>query len=123
MATFLEPREVAKPFAKRRLRTTLQLFVRSPIRFSILIGLLGWLDASTIKVTDGFVIPKFWIQRLGMLLLPLLFAFISAVARGADDTAQTWETFYVFARARIWLGALGAGAALVALQVVIVYIM
>jgi hypothetical protein len=123
MGAFLEPREVAKPFANRWLRTTWQLFVRSPIRFSILIALLGWLDASTIKVTDGFVIPKIWIQRLGMLLLPLLFAFISAVARGADDTAQTWKTFYVFARPRIWAGALGAGAAMVAVQVVIVYIM
>jgi hypothetical protein len=123
MSAFLEPREVAKPFAKRWLRTSLQLFVRSPIRFSILIALLGWLDASTVKVTDGFVIPKIWIQRLGMLLLPLLFAFISAVARGADDTAQTWKTFYVFGRARIWIGALGAGAAIVAFQVVIFFIM
>jgi hypothetical protein len=123
MGAFLEPREVTKPFAKRWLRTTLQLFVRSPIRFSILIALLGWLDASTVKVTDGLVIPKIWIQRLGMLLLPLLFAFISAVARGADDTAQTWKAFYVFARARIWVGALGVGATLVAVQVVIVYIL
>ncbi len=111
-----------KPFAKRWLRTTLQLFVRSPIRFSILIALLGWLDASTVKMTDGFVIPKIWIMRLGMLLLPLLFAFISAVARGADDAAQTWKTFRVFAGARIWLGTLGAGAALVAFQFVITYV-
>src|ERR1700733_2242542 len=123
MGAFLEPREVAKPFAKRWLRTTLQLFVRSPIRFSILVALLGWLDASTVKITDGFVIPKIWIQRAGMLLLPLLFTVISAVARGADDTAQTWKTFYVFGRVRIWVGALGAGAALVAFQIVVVYIM
>lgn len=123
MSAFLEPREVEKPFVKRWLRTSLQLFVRSPIRFSILIALLGWLDASTVKITDGFVIPKIWIQRLGMLLLPLLFAFISAVARGADDTVQTWKTFNAFGRVRIWVGVLGAGAALVALQVVITYIM
>jgi hypothetical protein len=123
MGAFLEPREVAKPFAKRWLRTAWQLFVRSPIRFSILIALLGWLDASTVKITEGFVVPKIWIQRLGMLLLPLLFAFIAAVARGADDSAQTWKTFYVFGRARIWLGALGAGATLVAFQIVIVYIL
>ncbi len=102
---------------------TWQLFLRSPIRFSILIALLGWADASTVKITDGFVIPKIWIMRLGMLLLPLLFAFISAVARGADDAAQTWKTFHVFAGARIWLGTLGAGAALVAFQFVITYIM
>src|ERR1700722_18634552 len=123
MSTVLEPREVDKPFWKRWLRMTWQLFVRSPVRFGILIALLGWLDTSTVKVTDGFVIPKIWIRYSGMLLLPLLFAFISAVARGADDAAQTWKTFYVFARVRIWVNALGAGAALVALDVVIIYIM
>ncbi len=123
MSAILEPRKVERPFWKRWLRMSWQLLARSPVRFGILIALLGWLDTSTVKVTDGFVIPKIWTQYLGMLLLPLLFAFISAVARGADDAAQTWKTLYVFTRARIWVGALGAGAALVALEVVIIYIM
>jgi hypothetical protein len=65
---------VEKPFWKRWLRMSWQLFVRSPVRFGILIALLGWADTSAVNLSSGFVIPRIWVERLGMLLLPAFFA-------------------------------------------------
>jgi len=109
----MEPREVQKPFWKRWLRMTWRLFVRSPIRFGILIALLGLFDSSAVNLAYGYIIPRIWTDRLGMLLLPLLFAIISAVARGADDSRQTWKVLQEFLHLRFWLKALAAGGVLV----------
>ncbi len=119
MSATLEPRQVEKPFWKRWLRMTWQLFVRSPVRFGILIALLGWVDTSAVNLAQGFVIPRIWVERLGMLLLPALFALVSAIARGADDASQTWTALRALAGFQLWFKALVAGATLVALNWVV----
>jgi hypothetical protein len=121
MSTTLEPREVEKPFWKRWLRMTWQLLVRSPLRFGILIALLGALDASAVNLAHGHAVPKIWVARLGMLLLPALFAIVSAIARGADDAAQTWRVLRAFVQGQFWVKAFVAGAALVAFNWVTLY--
>jgi hypothetical protein len=116
MATPFEPREVDRPFLQRWLRLTLQLFVRSPLRFGILIAFLGWLDTSALKVADGYVVSKIWADRTGTLLLPVLWTIVSAVARGADDTHRTWEAMSGLRRGQVWIGALRTGATIVLMQ-------
>lgn len=116
MATPFEPREVDKPFIPRWLRLTLQLLARSPLRFGILIAALGWIDTSAVKLSDGYVVPKIWVDRIGTLLLPILWMIVSAVARGADDSHRTWEAMSALRRRQVWLGALSTGATIVILQ-------
>jgi hypothetical protein len=123
MSATMEPREVEKPFKKRWLRMTWQLFVRSPIRFGILIALFGWVDSSAVKVADGFVIPRIWVSRSGMLLLPLLWVIVSAVAKGADDNGQTWTALRELSRVRLWVKALIPGVALIACSTAIFIIL
>lgn len=93
-----------------------QLLARSPIRFGLLIALLGWVDTSAVNLAYGHVIPRLWVSRLGMLLLPTLFALISAAARGADDRRQTWTMLRSFLCWQFWFKAIVAGAALVAFE-------
>lgn len=56
------------------------------------------------------MIPLFWMRRVGTLCLPFVWALVSAVARGADDSSQTWRAFGGFARLRLWVGMLYCGA-------------
>ncbi len=112
MSPTLEPREVDKPFIQRWLLMTLKLFVRSPVRFGIPIALLGWLDTSAVKLAEGAAVEKQWVDRVGMLLLPILWIFVSAIARGADDPSQTWTAFARLGRKRVWGSALTIGATL-----------
>ena len=79
MSPTLEPREVDKPFIRQWLLTTFALFARSPIRFGIVIALLGWLDTSAIRLAEGYVVEKPWIDRVGMVVLPVLWIFISTM--------------------------------------------
>jgi len=109
MSTPLEPREVDKPHLRRWLRATFDLFVRSPLRFGLLIAALGWLDTSAVKVTAGVVIEKQWVDRVGMVLLPVVWTAVSAVARGADDACQTWTAIRSLAKRRVLGGALRPG--------------
>jgi Kef-type K+ transport system membrane component KefB len=110
----LEPREVDKPFARRWLRTTLLLLLRSPFRFGLLIALLGCLDTSAVNLAKGYVVQKLCVDRLGNVMLPLLWVLVSAVARGADDPRLTWQALAQLRRRRVWIGALvpGVGVAL-----------
>lgn len=119
MNTLIEPREVEKPYLRRWLRDTLDLFVRSPLRFGLLIAALGSLDASAVNVTEGLVIDREWIQRFGMVLLPLVWTVVSAVARGADDASQTWAAIRSLARRRVWSGPLTIGAAIAGLNLIV----
>jgi len=114
--TTLEPREVDKPYLRRWLRDTLELFIRSPLRFGLLIAALGWLDTSAVNMTEGLVIEKQWVQRFGMVLLPAVWTAVSAVARGADDASQTWAAMRSLARRRVWSGPLTIGAAIAGLN-------
>jgi hypothetical protein len=122
MSTFLEPREVEKPFGLRWLKAALQLIVRCPVRFGVIVALLAWLDSSVQRLTSGLMVKQLWIDWTALLLLPLLYAFVSAVARGADDPTQSWQAFKGFSRARLWTGALGAGALLVAIQAAVLWL-
>jgi hypothetical protein len=117
----LEPRKVDKPFLRRWLRKTFELFLRSPVRFSIAIAFLGCLDTSVINLAQGYAIQKVWIDRLGMFVLPVLWIVVSAVARGADDPSQTWRALTGLARKRIWIGVLVTGANLAAWNCVIAW--
>ena len=112
MSSVLEPRQVEKPFWKRWLRMTWQLLVRSPVRFGILVALLGWVDTSAVNLSYGFIIPRIWVDRLGMLLLPAFFAIVCTVARGADDARRTWSVLRVFVDFRFWGKALLGGLVL-----------
>ncbi|MEJ0006155.1 MAG: hypothetical protein WDM77_07135 [Steroidobacteraceae bacterium] len=123
MNATLEPREVERPFRKRWLRMTWQLFVRSPIRFGILIALLGWIDTTAVNLAYGFVVPRVWVDRVGMLCLPLLWVIVSAVARGADDHRQTWTALHELTRWRLWSKALMPGAVLIACSIVIFFVL
>jgi hypothetical protein len=116
VSTFFEPRVVEKPYQRRWLRMTLQLVVRSPVRFAIMIALLAWLDTSALQWVQGVAIPRQWIERLGMVGLPFIWAAVAAIARGADDSTQTWRALEGFLRVRVWFAILMAGASLVALS-------
>ena len=119
MSITLEPTKVEAQFLRRWLRMTVELFVRSPVRFCILIALLGWLDDSAATLAQGHAVQKIWIDRLGISVLPAVWIFISAVARGADDTRRTWPALAVLARLQLWRGALACGAQLAALHWII----
>lgn len=118
MSTTFEPREVEKPFAMRWLRMTLQLMLRSPIRFSIAILLLGCLDAFVLHLLPR-AIPWPWTRRIGMFLLPLSWVVIAAIARGADNPSQKWKALTSLARPSVWVAALAIGLGLITLDLVI----
>lgn len=113
MSATLEPRQVEKQFWKRWLRMSWQLLVRSPVRFGVVVALLGAVDTCAVNLAYGFVIPRLWVERLGMLLLPALFAIVCGVARGADEAGQPWGVLREFVHLRFWVKSLVAGAALV----------
>jgi hypothetical protein len=119
MSAFLEPRVVEKPYRKRWLRMALQLLARTPLRFGIAVALLALLDATAVKWLQGLVVLRLWIQWLGMLSLPFVWALISAIARGADDRRHTWQAFDGFRRPGLWGGILVAGAYIAALNWVV----
>lgn len=102
---------------------TLHLMGRSPVRFCIAIALLGWLDASVFRSVEGLVIPRLWFDWLGLIMVPLILAVVTAIARGADDTRWTWKAFGGFTRATLWGGTIGAGAVVVAVQCVIAWLL
>jgi hypothetical protein len=116
VSTPLEPHEVDKPYLRRWLWETLGLFVRSPLRFGLLVAVLGWLDTSAVNVTEGLVIDRLWADRFGMVLLPVVWTVVSAIARGADDASQTWAAIRSLARRRVWSGALTTGAVIAVLN-------
>lgn len=112
MSTTLEPRKVDQPFVRRWLRMALELFVRAPMRFGILIALLGGVDHAAVALAQGVGIQRTWADRLGTLMVPLLWVLTSAIARGADDSRQSSEALASLGRRQVWLGALRAGVTL-----------
>ena len=102
----------------RWLQMTLQLILRAPIRFSIAILLLGCLDAYVLHLLPN-TIPWPWARRVGMLLLPLAWVVIAAIARGADNSTQNWKALTSLTRPPVWMAALAIGLGLIALDVVI----
>jgi hypothetical protein len=90
----------------------LALFLRSPIRFGILIALLGCLDTTAVNLAQGHVVEKTWVDRLGTFALPFLWVLVSAVARGADDRRLSMDALSQLRRKPVWTGAFGAGVIL-----------
>jgi hypothetical protein len=113
VSAFLEPRVVESPYRKRWVRAALQLFVRSPLRFGVLIATLAWLDVNFLAVFHGSRVPDALMKWLGLMTLPLVWAVASALARGADDRSQTLSAFAGFLRLRLWASILFAGALIV----------
>jgi hypothetical protein len=114
----LNPREVEKPFRMRWVSMTLQLMVRAPVRFGIAILLLGCLDALVLRSLPGRI-PRPWAIRLGMFLLPLAWVVTAALARGADNSTQSWKALRRLTRPIVWMSALAIGLGLVALDIAI----
>jgi hypothetical protein len=109
MSIPLQPRKVERPFLTRWLRTTFQLMFRSPLRFGMVIAVLGMVDTSVVTGAKGSVLEKEWIQYFGQVALPLLWVLVTAVSRGADDSRLTWTAFAHLLRKQVWLGAFGVG--------------
>lgn len=118
MSQTLNPREVEKPFRMRWLSMTLQLMLRAPLRFSIAILLLGCLDAVVLRLLPNRI-PKPWVVRLGMFLLPLAWVVTAALARGADNSTQNWKALRSLTRPIVWMSALAIGLGLITLDIAI----
>lgn len=112
----LEPRKVDRPFSRRWLRMTGELFLRSPVRFCVIIALLGGLDDCALNMAQGYAIPRTWVDRLGIAVLPILWSVVGAVARGADDAGRTRQALAGLARKQLWTGAVVAGVSVAALH-------
>src|ERR1700690_589669 len=112
MSMTLDPRGVDKPFLRGWMRLALELLVRCPFRFGLMIAALGLLDHAAITLAEGSGIQRSWADRLGTLLLPPLWVLIGALARGADDARRGREALAALGRGRVWWGALRAGATL-----------
>jgi hypothetical protein len=113
-----EPSEVEKPFRMRWIRTTLQLMLRSPVRFSVVILLLGCMDALVLHLLPN-KIPGPWTRRLGMFLLPLAWVVIAALARGADNSKKNWKALSSLTRPTVWMAAFAIGLGMITLDLVI----
>lgn len=123
MSETLEPRVVDKPFVGRWLRASLQLFIRSPVRFAATIALLGIVDNATVSMAQGLDIPRVWVNRTGLLTLPFLWVLVSALARGADDAALGREALAELRRWRVWSGALAIGVRIVILFILVYWVL
>src|SRR5690349_18897670 len=123
MSDALEPRVVDRPFVGRWLRASLQLLIRSPVRFAGMIALLGLLDHAAVSTAQGLRIPLEWVNRLGLLTLPLLWVLVCALARGADDAALGREAMTELRRWRVWSGSLAVGIRIVILLIIVYWVL
>ncbi len=101
---------------RRWLRSSLELVLRSPGRFGLLIALLDSLDSFAVNLARDHHFKKMWVDTLGAFVLPLVLILVAAVARGADEKGQTWVALSQVARKTAWIGALGLGAIVTALS-------
>ena len=91
MSETLEPRTVDKPFVRRWLLTTLALMGRAPLRFGLLILVLGLLDSAVDALFAGFTMSERWSNALAVAVLPFFWLLVAAVARGADNPMEARE--------------------------------
>ncbi len=108
-STTLKPRKVDQPFMQRWLRSSLELVLRSPGRFGLLIALLDSLDCFAVNLASDHHIEKMWVDTLGAFALPYDMILVAALARGADEKSQTWVALVQVLRKTAWMGALGVG--------------
>jgi hypothetical protein len=121
VAETLEPREVDKPYARRWLTAALTLFLRSPVRFGLLIVFLATLDSAVVSYAQGYSIERKWLEGVGAIALPLVWVIVSAVARGADDGRQTWDALAQIRHRTVWLNALATGAILATINYAVAF--
>ena len=119
MNVSLEPRKVERPFIGRWLRTSLDLIVRSPVQFGLVIVLLVCLDNAVVQLASGYRIEKLWTYSFGSLLLGFVWVFVAALARGADDAARTWSALAQFVRPKVWAGAVASAAVAVGFELIV----
>lgn len=117
MNTTLQPREVDKPFLWRWCRMALELVVRSPIRFGLVVALLGTLDTWAVNAAREYVIPRTMLVELGVGLLPALWTLVAALAYSADKSLGVQQTVARLMRGAVWRGVLFAATVLVGLQI------
>ena len=122
MKNILEPRQVERPFIGRWMRSSLQLIVRSPVQFGLVVVLLICLDNAVVKLAGGYRVPKLWANGFGSLLLGFTWVFIAALARGADESSRTWSALAQFVRPRVWLGAVASAAAAFCFELVVAWL-
>ncbi len=91
MSETLEPRTVDKPFVRRWLLTALALMGRAPLRFGLLILVLGLLDCAVEALLAGFTMSERWSNALAVAVLPFFWLLVAAVARGADNPMEARE--------------------------------
>jgi hypothetical protein len=109
----LEPRQVERPFHWRWLRSALQLMLRSPRQFGILIALLAFIDTSAAKHLQGFAVPKALFEWTGLACLPLVWTLVCVLARAAENRGRTWPLLLDFVRSLAWCRALFSGVLVV----------
>lgn len=113
-----EPRNVERPFIGRWLRTSLQLLIRSPLHFGSVIVFLVCIDNAVAQLATNYRIGAIWAHAVGSLLLGLVWVFVAALARGADDASRTWSALLHVAKPRVWVGASTSAAVIVCIQIV-----
>jgi hypothetical protein len=117
VSTTLQPREVDKPFLWRWSRMAFELVVRSPIRFGLIVALLGSLDTWAVNAAREYVIPRTLLVELGVGLLPALWTLVAALAHSADKSLGVQQTVAGLVRTAVWRGVLFAAAVLVGLKI------
>ncbi len=115
----LKPRQVESPFILRWSRMTLELIIRSPIRFGLVIAILGTCDTYFVRIVGQYLISQAWVDRVGTLLLPILWTFIGVLARSADVPQSTREALEGVTRRNVWWGVLVTAAYLLSFNLLI----
>jgi hypothetical protein len=64
---------------------------RAPLRFGLLILVLGLLDSAVEALLAGYTPSERWSNSLGMLILPFFWLLVAAIARGADNPLEARE--------------------------------
>lgn len=95
----------------------LELVLRSPIRFGLVVAILGSLDTWAVIATREYVIPRTVLVELGVGLLPALWTLVAALAHSADKSLGVQQTVAGLMRGAVWRGVLFAAAVLAGLQI------
>ncbi len=119
MTDRLEPRQVDRPFVGRWVWATTELILRCPLRFGAVVAALVGTDNAIIHLATGWRVERFWVDRLGDLMLAALWTLVSALARDADTPGVARETLWVFTRARTWVAATGSALIIIGIDMVL----
>jgi hypothetical protein len=116
-----EPRKVERPFIGRWLGTSLRLLIRSPLHFGSAIVFLVCIDNAVAQLATTYRIGAIWAHAVGSLLLGLVWVFIAALARGADDPSRIGSALRHVVQPKVWIGASASAAVIVCMQMVFLW--